>query len=79
MVGDGAPAVPASDLTLYIGLAVAFLVFVLVVFVIVRLLHRKRSGSGGGYVAAGNYSPLPYLKFLSLVLPMHCGDFAIIP
>jgi len=51
--GEGPPALPASDLTLYIGLAVAFLVFVLVVFVIVRLLHRKRP-STSGYIAAGN-------------------------
>merc|ERR1719282_309392 len=35
--------VATSDLTLYIGLAVAFLIFVLVVFIIVRLLKRKRN------------------------------------
>ena len=36
-----------SDLTLYIGLAVAFLIFVLVVFIIIRLLKRKRSPHAG--------------------------------
>ena len=35
--------IATSDLTLYIGLAVAFLIFVLVVFIIVRLLQRKRN------------------------------------
>ena len=38
---EQSPSLRTSDLTLYIGLAVAFLVFVLVVFIIVRLLRRK--------------------------------------
>jgi hypothetical protein len=47
-------AAAASDLTLYIGLGVAFLVFVLVTFVIVRLLQRRqRSATSRGYIAAG--------------------------
>jgi len=46
---NGQDGVATSDLTLYIGLAVAFLVFVLVVFVIVRLLQRKRDHSHTGY------------------------------
>lgn len=46
------PGIQTSDLTLYIGLAVAFLVFILVVFVIIRLLQRKRSPPHG-YTAAG--------------------------
>ena len=48
--GEGGPAggqLATSDLTLYIGLAVAFLVLVLVVFIIVRLLQRKRSPHTG--------------------------------
>ena len=49
-----AVAAAASDLTLYIGLGVAFLVFVLVTFVIVRLLQRRqRSAASRGYIAAG--------------------------
>ena len=48
--------VATSDLTLYIGLAVAFLIFVLVVFIIVRLLKRKRSPhTGYSLASAGNY------------------------
>jgi len=48
--------IATSDLTLYIGLAVAFLVFVLVVFIIVRLLQRKRSPHPGySLTPAGNY------------------------
>ena len=43
----GSDQIATSDLTLYIGLAVAFLVFVLVVFIIVRLLQRKRSPHAG--------------------------------
>ena len=48
--GEGGAAggqLATSDLTLYIGLAVAFLVLVLVVFIIVRLLQRKRSPHTG--------------------------------
>ena len=48
----GGTGLQASDLTLYIGLAVAFLVFVLVVVIIIRLLQRKRSAHAG-YTAAG--------------------------
>ena len=45
-----------SDLTLYIGLAVAFLVFILVVFIIVRLLQRKRSPhTGYSLTSTGDY------------------------
>ena len=48
--------IATSDLTLYIGLAVAFLIFVLVVFIIVRLLQRKRSPhTGYSLTPAGNY------------------------
>lgn len=39
--------IATSDLTLYIGLAVAFLVLVLVVVIMVRLLQRKRSPHTG--------------------------------
>ena len=59
---DQDPASPGdqlatSDLTLYIGLAVAFLVFVLVVFIIVRLLQRKRSPhTGYSLTSTGNLS-----------------------
>lgn len=48
--------VATSDLTLYIGLAVAFLIFVLVVFIIVRLLKRKRSPHTGYSLASAGYS-----------------------
>ena len=44
---NGQGSLPASDLTLYIGLAVAALVFLLVVFILVRLLQRKRSPPAG--------------------------------
>ena len=48
---------PTSDLTLYIGLAVAFLVFVLVIFIIIRLLRRKRSPhTGYSLTSTGDYS-----------------------
>ena len=50
--------IATSDLTLYIGLAVAFLVFVLVVFIIVRLLKRKRSPHAGySLTSAGELQP----------------------
>lgn len=45
-----------SDLTLYIGLAVAFLVFVLVVFIIVRILRRKGSPHEGYTLTPAGYS-----------------------
>ena len=45
---DGTDAnIATSDLTLYVGLAVAFLVFILVVVIIVRLVRRKRSPQAG--------------------------------
>ena len=52
--------IATSDLTLYIGLAVAFLIFVLVVFIIVRLLQRKRNPHPSySYTPAGErYRPL---------------------
>ena len=43
----GQGGIATSDLTLYIGLAVAFLVLVLVVVIMVRLLQRKRSPHTG--------------------------------
>ena len=49
---DAGGSVQTSDLTLYVGLAVAFLVFVLVIVVIIRLLQRKRTPHPG-YTAAG--------------------------
>jgi len=49
--------IATSDLTLYIGLAVAFLVFVLVVFIIVRLLQRKRSPHTGYSLTPAGYAP----------------------
>jgi hypothetical protein len=63
---------PTSDLTLYIGLAVAFLVFVLVVFVIVRLLHRKRP-SNSGYIAAGTVTN--QLDLLQLLCSLKLCNF----
>ena len=54
----GQGQIATSDLTLYIGLAVAFLVFVLVVFIIVRLLKRKRSPhTGYSLTSAGKLEP----------------------
>ena len=57
---DQDTAIATSDLTLYIGLAVAFLIFVLVVFIIVRLLQRKRNPHPSySYTPAGErYRPL---------------------
>jgi hypothetical protein len=64
-------AAAASDLTLYIGLGVAFLVFVLVSFVIVRLLQRRtRSATSRGYIAAGKNS-----KLSKVVLTGYCRAF----
>ena len=54
---DQDTAIATSDLTLYIGLAVAFLIFVLVVFIIVRLLQRKRNPHPSySYTPAGERS-----------------------
>ena len=59
----GQGQIATSDLTLYIGLAVAFLVFVLVVFIIVRLLKRKRSPHAGySLTSAGELKPLCLLE-----------------
>ena len=57
---DQDTTIATSDLTLYIGLAVAFLIFVLVVFIIVRLLQRKRNPHPSySYTPAGErYRPL---------------------
>jgi len=47
--GGGNSAISSSDLTLYIGLAVAFLVFVMVLVIIIRLIQRKREHTHTGY------------------------------
>lgn len=56
--GGSSSGLATSDLTLYIGLAVAALILILVIFIIVRLLQRKRtphaeySYTPAGYTAA---------------------------
>ena len=43
--GGGGGGVPTTDLTLCIGLVVAFIIFLAVVLVIVKLLKKKGSGN----------------------------------
>ena len=48
-VTEATPAVAAADLTLCIGLGFAFIIFLAVIFVIIKLLRRK----GGPYPSYG--------------------------
>ena len=71
--GEGGAAggqLATSDLTLYIGLAVAFLVLVLVVFIIVRLLQRKRSPhTGYSLTSTGTQDTRSLQSFLKFSYP----------
>ena len=49
-VTEATPAVAAADLTLCIGLGLAFIIFLGVIFVIIKLLRRK----GGPYPGYGH-------------------------
>jgi hypothetical protein len=48
-VTEATPTVAAADLTLCIGLGLAFIIFLAVVFVIIKILRRK----GGPYPGYG--------------------------
>jgi hypothetical protein len=60
-VTEATPTVAAADLTLIIGLGLAFIIFLAVIFVIIKLLRRK----GGPYP---NYGLTPEGKHFSFNL-----------
>ena len=63
-ITEATPTVAAADLTLCIGLGLAFIIFMAVIFVIIKILRRKGGPYPGyGITPAGRLYALLLLNF----------------